>query len=510
MPSTFSPNLGIELIESGTGAGTWGDSTNNNLLQLDQAIGGSGTTTLTSAATSGSPNIIYITEAADRSALSDGRNAYLSITDNGTLAGADTYVRFEEDTCERLIWITNSMTNGEDLYIMQGTYNVDRTYILANGDTALLRFDGGGISNASVINVFAGTVDLSGDVSIGGNLSVDGNFTVAGTFTSVGIDDNATGERLQLADTMMTMGVAGASGFGINRVSETGAMVLSGGASPDTGGNIRFFGNAHSSVPYDFEIRSDTTVEMRWDYSANTFNFIGNNILTTGSIKTEDNVYAGNTLLTVDDEFYLGAVNANNPAVYFESNSYLTFDRVASRFYMHINGTDQFYLSELTGDADFYANDITTTGTIVSGLVGAGETSPLTPLHVNGIATFEGATRATLNFRGSSLDAGTMTVDMSEFVIESQASTMKLRAHAALGTVRLYTGVSDTERLRVDDTGAVIAGGSSGPKWVHGTGTPESFVAAPVGSFYSRTDGGAGTSFYVKESGTGNTGWVAK
>jgi hypothetical protein len=25
-----------------------------------------------------------------------------------------------------------------------------------------------------------------------------------------------------------------------------------------------------------------------------------------------------------------------------------------------------------------------------------------------------------------------------------------------------------------------------------------------------RSDGGAGTSFYVKESGTGNTGWVSK
>lgn len=174
MPSTYSPNLGIELIESGTGAGTWGDSTNNNLLQLDQAIGGSGTITLTSAATSGSPNIIYITEAADRSDLSDGRNAYINFTDDGSLAGADTYVRFEEDTCERMIWITNSMTNGEDLYIMQGTYHVDRTYILANGETALLRFDGGGISSASVINAFAGTVDLSGDVSIGGNIYANG------------------------------------------------------------------------------------------------------------------------------------------------------------------------------------------------------------------------------------------------------------------------------------------------------------------------------------------------
>ncbi len=44
----------------------------------------------------------------------------------------------------------------------------------------------------------------------------------------------------------------------------------------------------------------------------------------------------------------------------------------------------------------------------------------------------------------------------------------------------------------------------------YGSGSPEGAVTAGIGSTYRRTDGGAGTSFYVKESGTGNTGWVAK
>jgi len=43
-----------------------------------------------------------------------------------------------------------------------------------------------------------------------------------------------------------------------------------------------------------------------------------------------------------------------------------------------------------------------------------------------------------------------------------------------------------------------------------GSGTPESAVAADVGSTFHRTDGGASTSYYVKETGTGNTGWIAK
>lgn len=43
-----------------------------------------------------------------------------------------------------------------------------------------------------------------------------------------------------------------------------------------------------------------------------------------------------------------------------------------------------------------------------------------------------------------------------------------------------------------------------------GAGSPEGVVTAGIGSIYQRTNGGANTSMYVKESGTGNTGWVAK
>lgn len=43
-----------------------------------------------------------------------------------------------------------------------------------------------------------------------------------------------------------------------------------------------------------------------------------------------------------------------------------------------------------------------------------------------------------------------------------------------------------------------------------GTGSPEGVRSAVVGSIWIRTNGGASTTLYVKESGTGNTGWVAK
>lgn len=52
--------------------------------------------------------------------------------------------------------------------------------------------------------------------------------------------------------------------------------------------------------------------------------------------------------------------------------------------------------------------------------------------------------------------------------------------------------------------------GASHGEVMAGFGTPEAAVTAPVGSLYLRADGGAVTTLYIKESGTGNTGWVAK
>ena len=43
-----------------------------------------------------------------------------------------------------------------------------------------------------------------------------------------------------------------------------------------------------------------------------------------------------------------------------------------------------------------------------------------------------------------------------------------------------------------------------------GAGTPESAVVAGIGSVWHRNNGGSNTCLYIKESGTSNTGWVAK
>lgn len=90
-------------------------------------------------------------------------------------------------------------------------------------------------------------------------------------------------------------------------------------------------------------------------------------------------------------------------------------------------------------------------------------------------------------------------------------------------TIPLYVA---TTEVRPGTDNAVTLG-SSADRWAatytvrtyytstvfdaYGAGSPEGVVTAGIGSTYRRTDGGAGTSFCVKESGAGaSTGWVCK
>jgi hypothetical protein len=53
-------------------------------------------------------------------------------------------------------------------------------------------------------------------------------------------------------------------------------------------------------------------------------------------------------------------------------------------------------------------------------------------------------------------------------------------------------------------------GSAAGPQLRWGAGSPEGVVIAPPGSIYLCSDGGAGATLYVKESGADDTGWAAK
>lgn len=67
------------------------------------------------------------------------------------------------------------------------------------------------------------------------------------------------------------------------------------------------------------------------------------------------------------------------------------------------------------------------------------------------------------------------------------------------------------QRFTVAATGFISVLHGQNVNIIAGVGEPEGVRSAPVGSIYLRTDGSAGASFYVKESGASTkNGWVAK
>jgi hypothetical protein len=120
-----------------------------------------------------------------------------------------------------------------------------------------------------------------------------------------------------------------------------------------------------------------------------------------------------------------------------------------------------------------------------------------------------------LNFQDGSL-AGRLQTATGAQTTRISRSGNSLFVAATNGSVFATTGGtsgagSDAFTLqRQDGSDAKIKFQGTGILIVTCVGSPEGAVTAPPGSIALRTNGGAGTGHYVKESGTGNTGWVAK
>lgn len=161
----------------------------------------------------------------------------------------------------------------------------DNTYDLGSGtfEWRNLYIDG----TANIDSLVADTADINGGTIdgtiIGGTTPAAGTFTTittTGAFTSVGIDDNATAEALDLTNSMAVWGNNTDEAFYHRRTDEDGYMLIGGGATVSTGGNIRLFGDSHATFPGDIQFRNGTDVVGDWDESAGEWTFTGTTKLT--------------------------------------------------------------------------------------------------------------------------------------------------------------------------------------------------------------------------------------
>jgi len=103
-------------------------------------------------------------------------------------------------------------------------------------------------------------------------------------------------------------------------------------------------------------------------------------------------------------------------------------------------------------------------------------------------------------------DQGNLAMDTNEIMArDGQGGMTSLHINAEGGAVTI-NNTAPEGGFRFESGRFYI----NNVQFIVGSGSPNGTVAAPPGSIYLNTSGGAGTSLYVKESGTGNTGWVAK
>lgn len=99
---------------------------------------------------------------------------------------------------------------------------------------------------------------------------------------------------------------------------------------------------------------------------------------------------------------------------------------------------------------------------------------------------------------------------MVGFIINGEGMALMVSSDGP-NTNPAYSNVGSPVKKGLNVNGSVSIVSSSGPStWYTGSGDPNGSVSATVGCLYTRVDGTPGSTFYVKESGTGNTGWVAK
>lgn len=117
------------------------------------------------------------------------------------------------------------------------------------------------------------------------------------------------------------------------------------------------------------------------------------------------------------------------------------------------------------------------------------------------------ASLAGLSYSGNALKVVRVNAGETAFEVstvsgggETLAQTLALGADGNQVDISNVGSVALAANKRISLNGVVI---------MEGAGSPEGSIPAPVGSIYSRNNGSTGTSLYIKESGTGNTGWVA-
>lgn len=172
MPSTYSPDLRIELIANGEKSGTWGTITNDNLgTVIEDAISGLASVSVTTA----NQALTALNGTADQA-----RCAAVALTTT-TTANFAVYV----PPATKLYVVQNSSGYVATVYcstVLGNTTAAGAGVAIPAGKSVLLRADGTNV--VEQLNYVVGNLGVGGNATVVGDLTISGNIpspTLTGT-----------------------------------------------------------------------------------------------------------------------------------------------------------------------------------------------------------------------------------------------------------------------------------------------------------------------------------------
>ncbi len=163
--STYSPSLGLEEITPGDQAGLWGDTTNNNLNLIDQAI--TGVQPISFAGVGGTTQTLV---ATDGSITSTARSAVLNIT--GTATASNTVIVPNK---QKTYLVRNNTTQD----VIFATASPTATYTVGAGNSILIFCDGNNGVFTGILAPGSGTLGVAGGGTGATNFGTGGGFIVS-------------------------------------------------------------------------------------------------------------------------------------------------------------------------------------------------------------------------------------------------------------------------------------------------------------------------------------------
>lgn len=424
-----------------------------------------------------SVNGTAITGAVSRP-ISDGFGDYVNVKDFGATGNGST-----DDTTA----VLNAISTGKNILFPIGTYKVTQALTLSSGQQLE------GLSKYWSQILFIGDINgiiMSTYCEIK-NIRIIGTSTMSSNKACVEFGSSVPAYRSKISNCIIG---------GLNTSLGDSSNVKCGGASilGGSGSFLGIFENLYvfySNVGFDNpQTGSQTNNALLFAGCEFKSCTIGARIVTLNGVEFNQCTFEGND----ENGLIIGDSRAANlTACYFESNNQQNTSPVKCDLYIGLaNNMSGFGTQPGKGitlkDTYFAAGTYSIYGVYVEGHSGV----------VVDSAFFSGySTNYSVYVSANPYDNGSISN-----VYVASAAPVTLNGAPFTLSNNTWTGSSYTAKIYA--TNGFITNGNI--TWTSGSGTPEGAVTAPIGSLYSRDNGGAGTSLYVKESGTGNTGWVGK